>query len=87
MEVEYMPEAIKDIQYFKRSGDKKLMKKIQSLIFEMQDSPKKGTGKPEQLKNNLSGYWSRRINREHRIVYKIDENRNIITIYSLRGHY
>ncbi len=87
MEVEYMPEAIKDIQYFKRSGDKKLMKKIQSLIFEMQDSPKKGTGKPEQLKNNLSGYWSRRINREHRIVYKIDENRNIITIYSMRGHY
>ena len=82
-----MPEAIKDIQYFKRSGDKKLMKKIQSLIFEMQDSPKKGTGKPEQLKNNLSGYWSRRINREHRIVYKIDENRNIITIYSMRGHY
>jgi toxin YoeB len=87
MEVEYMPEAIKDIQYFKRSGDKKLMKKIQSLIFEMQDSPKKGTGKPEQLKNNLSGYWSRRINREHRIIYKIDENRNIITIYSMRGHY
>lgn len=87
MEVEYMPEAIKDIQYFKKSGDKKLMKKIQSLIFEMQDSPKKGTGKPEQLKNNLSGYWSRRINREHRIVYKIDENRNIITIYSMRGHY
>jgi toxin YoeB len=51
----------------------------------MKETPFGGIGKPEALKENLSGYWSRRINREHRILYKVDNE--IITIYSLRGHY
>jgi toxin YoeB len=87
MEVKYMPEAIVDIAFFKKSGNKALLKKIQNLIFELEQNPYEGTGKVERLKGNLSGYWSRRINSEHRIVYQIIEIQQIVEIYSLRGHY
>ncbi|PWH86234.1 Txe/YoeB family addiction module toxin [Brumimicrobium oceani] len=46
-----------------------------------------GTGKPEQLKHELSGYWSRRINKEHRIVYEVFEEENKVVVLSLKGHY
>ena len=52
-----------------------------------QENPFEGIGKPEQLKHNLSGVWSRRINQEHRLVYEIDEEANLILIHSLKGHY
>lgn len=87
MEVEYKPEAIKDIQYFKKSGDRKLLRKIQNLIQDVQNTPTSGLGKPELLKEDLAGYWSRRINSEHRLVYKIDYERNCVVVYSLKGHY
>ena len=87
MEISYKPHALDDIAFFKKSGNKPLMKKIQSLLFEMEINPYAGTGKPEALKHDLSGYWSRRINGEHRIVYKVQEDLNLIEIYSLRGHY
>ena len=80
-------QGIEDVIYFKKSGNKALMKKIQSLVFEMETTPYKGTGKPEALKYDLSGYWSRRINGEHRIVYSVDEINEVISVYSLRGHY
>jgi len=50
-------------------------------------APETGIGKPEKLKAGLSGFWSRRINKEHRIVYKIDYQRQVVTVYSLKGHY
>jgi len=87
MEISYKPRALDDIAFFKKSGNKSLMKKIQSLLFEMETNPYTGTGKPEALKHDLSGYWSRRINGEHRIVYKVLEDLNLIEVYSLRGHY
>ncbi|MCF2443894.1 Txe/YoeB family addiction module toxin [Dyadobacter sp. CY345] len=61
------------------------MNKIKKLIDSILESPYEGIGKPEQLKYELSGYWSRRINEEHRIVYKVENN----TIYfiSFKGHY
>lgn len=65
--------------------DKNMLKKINELIKEIQRTPFEGKGKPEPLKYDLAGYWSRRIDREHRLVYQdVDEK---IIIYSCRYHY
>lgn len=86
MEIVYTNGALEDIAYWKKSGDKGIQNKIKNLIIAIEENPTEGIGKPEQLKHNLSGAWSRRINQEHRIVYEIKEN-NRIEIQSLRGHY
>ena len=65
--------------------DKKLLERINTLIKEISRLPFAGIGKPEPLKNALSGYWSRRINDEHRIVYKISDGAMLIA--QLRFHY
>jgi toxin YoeB len=65
--------------------DKAILKKINSLIRDISRDPFDGIGKPEQLKQNLSGYWSRRITDEHRIVYLMDGSDIIIA--QCRGHY
>ena len=65
--------------------DKKLYKRLVSLIKETTRNPYNGLGKPESLKHELQGYWSRRINDEHRLVYKIETDRLIII--SCRYHY
>ncbi|MGA9638418.1 Txe/YoeB family addiction module toxin [Flavobacterium sp.] len=81
--------AKKDIDFWSKSGNKAIIKKISELIKAIQVDPYKGIGKPEQLKFGLSGYWSRRIDGEHRIIYEIiDENTiDILSIISLKGHY
>jgi toxin YoeB len=86
MEIIFLPEALEDLKFWKKSGDKPIQNKIKNLIIAIQENPTEGIGKPEQLKHNLSGSWSRRINKEHRIVYEIKEN-DTIEIQSLRGHY
>jgi len=65
--------------------DKKILKKINDLIKEIQHTPYEGKGKPEPLKYDLTGFWSRRIDREHRLVYQVKENE--ILIYSCKYHY
>jgi len=65
--------------------DKKMLKKINNLIKDIQKNPYEGIVKPEPLKYDLSGYWSRRIDREHRLVYQVDKNE--IRIYSCKYHY
>ena len=65
--------------------DRKMLKKINELIKDIQRTPYKGLGKPEALKYDLSGYWSRRIDREHRLVYQVIGEE--ILIYSCRYHY
>ncbi|MFT4927413.1 MAG: toxin YoeB [Phenylobacterium sp.] len=65
--------------------DKKVVKRINTLLKDIQRSPYEGIGKPEPLKHTLAGYWSRRINDEHRIVYKYQQNG--ILIAQLRYHY
>jgi toxin YoeB len=82
-----MPAALSDIDYFKKSGNKPLQTKIQNLIRELENNPYAGTGKPEFLKANLSGYMSRRINSEHRLIYKVYDEHRLVEVYSLRGHY
>ncbi len=68
-----------------QTEDKKMLKKINELIKDINRNLFEGIGKPEALKHNLKGYWSRRINDEHRLVYKI-ESQNVI-IVSCRFHY
>ena len=65
--------------------DKKILKKINDLIKEIERTPFTGKGKPEPLKYSLSGYWSRRINHEHRIVYQVDNDQ--LVFISFRYHY
>ncbi|OIV42591.1 toxin YoeB [Flavobacterium sp. CF108] len=89
MEIIYSEKAQKDILFWKKSGNKSIMKKITSLIEDILLHPYEGLGKPEQLKYELSGRWSRRIDKEHRIIYRITEENNIeiLNILSLKGHY
>jgi len=67
------------------SVDKNILKKINELIKDIQRTPFEGKGKPEPLKYDLAGLWSRRIDREHRLVYQVSGND--ILIYSCRYHY
>ncbi len=68
-----------------QTEDKKILRKINDLIKEIQRTPFDGTGKPEPLRFDLTGYWSRRIDREHRLVYQVEKDE--ILIYSCRFHY
>ena len=79
--------ADEDILRWKKSGQKTLMSRISKLLADIKAHPASGIGKPEQLRFNLSGKYSRRINNEHRIVYTIDEDNKTVTILSLYGHY
>lgn len=70
---------------FWQENDKRFIKRINELIKEIERAPFTGVGKPEPLKHHLSGYWSRRINEEHRLIYRVEEDRMIIL--SCRYHY
>jgi len=83
--VEYTLQAEEDIAFFKKTGQRGILKKIRRLIESVQQSPFKGIGKPEPLKHELAGCWSRRINKEHRLVYEVSGNK--IFILSAKGHY
>jgi toxin YoeB len=85
VEIIYKSEAIEDIKYWKTTGNTGIQQKISELINDISLHPTTGIGKPEMLKHELSGKWSRRINKEHRIIYMICSNE--IHILSLRGHY
>ena len=87
MEIIYSDEAQRDIEYWKNSGNKIIQKRIQQLLAAITESPFEGIGKPEALRYNLSGKWSRRINQEHRIVYELTDNNQTLKIHSLKGHY
>jgi toxin YoeB len=89
VEIIYSEKAQKDRDFWKKSGNKAIMNKISALIKDIQLHPFEVIGKPEPLKHELSGKWSRRINQEHRIIYQvIDENTIVIlNILSLKGHY
>jgi toxin YoeB len=77
-------DAFRDIVEWARI-DRRLYQRIANLIVDTLRSPFSGLGKPEPLKHELRGYWSRRINDEHRLVYKVDDE--AITIIACRYHY
>ena len=80
----FTDEAWKDYLYWSET-DKKQLKKINNLLKEIDRTPFEGTGKPEPLKQNLQGYWSRRIDHEHRIIYKIENDEIVLILF--RYHY
>lgn len=70
---------------FWQKNDKKILKRINALIKSCERTPFSGIGKPEPLKNELSGYWSRRIDSTHRLIYKVNEG--TLIIIQCRFHY
>ncbi len=84
MKIIFLDQAWEDYLYW-QSTDKAMLKKVNSLIKEIERMPFEGSGKPEPLKHNLAGMWSRRLTLEHRIVYKI-ENESVV-IFQCRYHY
>ena len=84
MKLVFSEQAWEDYLYWQKL-DKKLVQRINDLIKEIARTPHSGIGKPEPLKHALSGYWSRRINDEHRIVYKVADGSLLIA--QLRYHY
>ena len=85
MEIIFSERALEELGYWKKSGEITILKKIRQLLESIQLTPFEGVGKPEALKYNLSGFWSRRITQEHRLVYRIDGDK--IIVVQLRFHY
>lgn len=85
--IEFTPKALEGIEKLRKSGNKPVLQKIRKLLDELTEHPYTGTGQPEQLKHSMAGFWSRRINREHRIVYAVDEKSVVVTVVSAKGHY
>ena len=86
-ELAFTQKALEGIEKLKKSGNKPLLKKLKILLIELTEHPFSGTGQPEQLKHDLAGLWSRRLNREHRIVYAVDQKIITVTVISVVGHY
>jgi toxin YoeB len=84
MNKQFTDEAWKDYLYWFET-DRKQLKKVNDLLKAIERSPFEGIGKPEPLKFNLKGFWSRRIDHEHRIVYKVESE--VLYVISLRYHY
>lgn len=84
MRIEFDDNAFEDLVYWVRQ-DRKTAMKVLSLIREAGRTPFSGRGKPEPLRHSLSGYWSRQIDEEHRLVYRSDEE--VVHVISCRYHY
>ena len=84
MTIKFSENAWKDYLYWQKM-DKKVLKKINELIKDISRTPFEGIGKPKALKYDLAGLWSRRIDLEHRLVYKIEDDE--LRIYFCRFHY
>lgn len=85
MEIIFLPQADEDLSYWVKTGNKAILKKISQLTRAIIEDPFTGIGKPEALKYNLAPKWSRRITKEHRYVYLVQDNK--LYVYSLKGHY
>lgn len=86
-EIELTQEAENDIEKHKKSGDRKILVKIDQLFDELRTHPMSGTGKSEKLKHYKTTTWSRRITDKHRLVYRIENEKIIVLVLSLWGHY
>lgn len=70
-----------------KSGNKALLKKLEKILIELQETPYQGIGNPEALKNNLSGFWSRRLSQKDRLIYRVDEDVVTVFVIAALGHY
>jgi toxin YoeB len=85
--IKILPRADKDIRSYQKAGNKSALTKIRIIIKQLEIHPTTGAGKPEQLKCELAGYWSRRIDKMIRIIYRIEEERVTVVVVSAVGHY
>lgn len=84
-QLDFTYQAKEDIAKHQKAGNKTVLKKMLSFFEEIIEHPYAGTGKPEPLKHNLSGLWSRRITKEHRLIYEVQKD--TVYILSAYGHY
>ena len=75
------------IQQHLKAGNVGSIKKLNKIIVELSETPFRGSGKPEALKHNLAGFWSREINKKDRIIYKVNEEIVTVFVISAMGHY
>lgn len=87
MEIILAPAALEDLEYWKKINNAAILKRIELLLADIVAHPFTGIGKPERLKFDLAGKWSRRINSEHRIIYKVTSQGIEVLVLSMRFHY
>ena len=87
MEIKLLEQAKIDLEYWKKTGNKAIMNKISALLKDISEHPYTGIGKPEPLKYELAGKWSRRINSEHHIIYSVHKDTIEVYVFSMRYHY
>ena len=85
--LEISSKARKELQEHCRSGNKSVKRKIEQKFLELSNNPYEGTGNPEPLKYQLAGYWSRRINKKDRFIYKVYEDKVVVLVVLAIGHY
>lgn len=84
MEIKLLEQAKLDLEYWKKIGNKAIMNKITVLLKDITEHPYTGIGKPEALRYELAGKWSRRINSEHRIIYSVHDDTIEVYVFSMR---
>lgn len=87
MEIVLLPQAKSDRDYWKKTGNTAIMKRITALLADILEHPFSGIGKPEPLKHDLQGKWSRRITKEHRLIYSVSDGKVYVYVFSMRDHY
>lgn len=85
MEIIFSPQAMEDYLYWKNNPP--VLKRIKRLLIDIAEHPFTSIGKPERLRHDLSGKWSRRINSEHRIIYSVHDELIEVYILAMRYHY
>jgi toxin YoeB len=83
--LDFTDKAKEDIAIHKKAGNKPFLNKLLVLLEELTEHPFSGIGKPEPLKHDLSGMWLRRINREHRLIYEVEDS--TVFVHSAKDHY
>jgi toxin YoeB len=86
-QIELSINALNGIERLRKSGEKQTLEKLGSLIDELKEHPYSGTGKPERLKYNLAGKWSREITKKHRLIYEVHEETITVVVIQTFGHY
>lgn len=85
--VDFEPKAQKEIKEHYKSGNQASIKRIAKILIELSETPFEGTGNPEALKYQLTGFWPREINKKDRLIYKVEEDIVTVFVIAAMGHY